>query len=286
MATDIHGRFRDWVQHLDRKPLLRHAMVFEDAVEKMSGESDQFTPPFSLRVVVGCNKDARSFREEGEERLKHFRDVCSLEPFENVLDVGCGCGMTAVPLTTYLDRSARYEGLDIVNRLIQWDRKHISSRHPNFHFELADVFNKAYNPNGKHRASEYRFPYDNDSFDLVCLFSVFTHMLEKDLGNYLSEISRVLKPGGRCMISYHLTNKDVLRLVDAGQTSLDFRHVIEGYRTVSERVPETAVAYDDQLIRGLYQKVGLAIVEPIHYGSWCCAKDSLGYQDIVVASKK
>ena len=88
------------------------------------------------------------------------------------------------------------------------------------------------------------------------------------------------------MISYFLMNEDALKLIDGGLSNHDFRYISEGYRTVSEKFPEALVAYDEQRIRELYKRVGLEIVEPIHYGSWCGRKNSTGHQDVVIAIKR
>jgi hypothetical protein len=70
----------------------------------------------------------------------------------------------------------------------EWCQGNISSKYPNFRFQLADVYNTEYNPGGTHRASEYESPYEDESFDFVILTSAFTHMLPEEVSNYLSEI--------------------------------------------------------------------------------------------------
>jgi ubiquinone/menaquinone biosynthesis C-methylase UbiE len=244
------------------------------------------TPPVSMRAEVGSAGDPQQYQAVGEEFFKYFRDLCTLQPDEHVLDMGCGCGRMAVPLTEYLNGSAVYEGFDIIQGMIRWDTKHISSKYPNFHFQLADIFNQRYNPRGHFKASEYRFPYPDESFDFLFGTSVFTHMLPQDMENYFSEIRRVLKQGGRCLISYFLLNTQSLELIGAKLSTLDFKYTFTDYRTKNESIPEDAVAYAEEYIRKLYERVGLAIVDPVRYGSWCCRKNFLSYQDIIVASRR
>ncbi len=57
----------------------------------------------------------------------------------------------------------------------------------------------------------------------VLLTSVFTHMLPQDMDNYLSEVARVLKPDGRCLITYFLLNPESLALIDAEESSFNFQ---------------------------------------------------------------
>jgi len=119
----------------------------------------------------------------------------------------------AIPLTKYLSEGS-YEGIDIIPYHINWCKKNIMSRYPNFRFQMADVFNKLYNPKGKYKPSEYEFPYQDEDFDFVFLTSVFTHMLPKDMENYFSQIARVLRKKGRCLITFFLLNKESLRLIE------------------------------------------------------------------------
>ena len=83
-----------------------------------------------------------------------------LKPDERVLDAGCGIGRIAVPLTEYLDESGGYEGFDIAPEGIAWCRENITPRYPNFRFQVADIYNKSYNPEGSQKADEYEFPYE------------------------------------------------------------------------------------------------------------------------------
>jgi len=255
----------------------------KDIIDLLLGRRDLLIPP--TRLMFDGPRDILIFKKNGEEFFRYYRELCGLKPNEKILDVGCGIGRKTVPLTKYLDRNGRYEGFDIVKLGIDWCRKRISTRYPNFHFQLADVFNKCYNPKGKYKASEYRFPFENESFDFVVLGSVFTHMLPEDIEKYFSEIARVLKTGGRCLISFFILNKESLELVNANKSTLDFKYEMGKYRTINANMSEDAVCYDESFILCLYEKHGLKINEPIHYGSWCERRNFLSYQDIIIATK-
>lgn len=264
------------------RPIMRKIYYFSvDTIDLLLGRRDKLTPP--RRIIHGSRGD---FKKIGEEFLQYFTELGSLKPNERVLDVGCGIGRMAAPLTKYLDKKGNYEGFDIVADGINWCKKKISPQYPNFHFQLANVFNKNYNPNGKCKASKYKFSYENESYDFVFLTSVFTHMLPQDMKNYFCEITRVLKSGGRCLITFFLLNKESLQLINARKSTLDFKYDDAGYRTINKSIPESAVAYNEKFIQRLYEKYRLNIVEPIHYGSWCGRKNFLSYQDIIIAVKK
>lgn len=117
-------------------------------------KAEQLSPPEEL-MFVGGGLD--NFKEIGEAFVRDFQVRCRLRPNERVLDVGCGVGRIAIPLTEFLNSDARYEGFDVNAKGIDWCQENITSRYPNFRFHLADIYNEYYHPSGK-RASRYRFP--------------------------------------------------------------------------------------------------------------------------------
>ncbi len=281
------GLVEQWRKNLPRvKTIEENATELEEIYSSfLLGQA-----PGELEGQEGGRRDSLvgsgDFKKIGEDFLRYFIELGDLKPNERVLDVGCGIGRMAIPLTEYLDKRGSYEGFDIVAKGIDWCKKEISPKYPNFRFQLADVFNKNYRPQGQYKASGYRFPYENESFDLVFLVSVFTHMLPPDMNNYFSEIARVLKPGGRCLITFFLLNEESLKLIEAKSGSMDFTYEVEEYRIVNQNTPESAVAYNEAFIRGLYKEYGLNVVEPLGYGAWCGRQDFLHYQDIIIARKK
>jgi SAM-dependent methyltransferase len=257
------------------------------------GDLAPMVPP--VQMMFDGPRNLEVFKESGEEFLKIYRDVGGLRPNDRMLDVGFGIGRKTIPLTRYLDERSVYEGLEITKAGVEWCSQHITPRRPNFRFQQIDVYNKLYNKEGRYRASEYRFPFPDDSFDFVMLGSVFTHMLPEDVTNYLSEIHRVMARGSRCMISYFLLNEETRRLKAEGAKNvsdlakdiipLDFQFGDGVYRVTDQLVPELAVAYDEEWVRKLYADVGLTI-ERVDYGLWCGRLQYLSYQDLALATKK
>ncbi|WP_250125046.1 class I SAM-dependent methyltransferase [Chroococcidiopsis sp. CCMEE 29] len=245
---------------------------------------NELVPPEKMIDWVGGGGTSW-FKQVGNEFFQYFVELCDLKPNEKVLDVGCGCGRIAVPLTEYLEDGGSYEGFDITTDEVNWCRENISTKYPNFRFHRANIYSKHYNPNGKVTASEYKFPYEDMSFDFVFLTSVFTHILPQELENYLSEIVRVLKRGGKCLISFFLLNPESLKYSNENLGILDFKYDFEYYRLLNPDVPEFAVAYKESFIQSLYEKHQLKIMEPIRYGSWCGRKEFLSCQDIIIAVK-
>ena len=262
------------------RPAARRIYFFPtDTLDFLLGRRDALTPPKG-RIFHNPN----AFKRIGNEFFRYFVDLGDLKPHERVLEVGCGIGRMAVPLTGYLS-GGEYEGFDVMPKAIEWCQENISSEYPKFRFQVADVYNKEYNLRGTYKASQYEFPYEDESFDFVILTSVFTHMLPEEVSNYLSEIERVMKPGGRAVITFFLLNQESLKLVESGMSTIDFRYDFGVYRVKEKNTPEAAIAFQEDFIRDLYKEKGLKIAEPIRYGSWSGREDSLSLQDIVVAQK-
>jgi ubiquinone/menaquinone biosynthesis C-methylase UbiE len=243
---------------------------------------DKLLPPRRLRVFVGNEED---FTQVGLENMKFLVSLANLQPDEKILDVGCGCGRLAVPLTKYMNEKGAYWGFDISKKCIDWCVSHISLKFPNFNFQFVNIRNKHYNPKGRIKASEFKFPYNDETFDVVSLTSVFTHLLPADLENYLSEISRVLKPNGRCLITYFLINQESQQLSNSLPKDKIFKDTEQGYFTQNKQNPEAAVAYQEEAIRSLHEKYRVPIVE-VYYGAWCGRIKAMSYQDVVIAYKR
>lgn len=125
-----------------------------------------------------------------------------LPPAPSVLDLGCGCGK----LTRFLALvpGARYVGVDIFRPHILWCQRAFASLADRFSFHHFDGYSEIYNPGGTVQTVDYELPAASGSIDLVAAHSLFTHLHDPEARHYLAEIARVLKPGGRAVISLHV----------------------------------------------------------------------------------
>jgi SAM-dependent methyltransferase len=238
------------------------------------------TPPRGLSFVGHGD-----FLAVGDEFAGFFRDLGGLRPDSRVLDLGCGVGRMALPLTEYL-KGGSYAGFDVGRAMVRWCQRNITPSHPKFEFSWAPVYNGMYNPFGYLAAAEYRFPGEDSSFDFAFATSLFTHLFRDDVGHYLTETARVLRPGGTALFTFFLLTERSEREIAAGRSRMAFEHPHEGAAAILDpRNPERGVAFRLEDVRAMLAGAGLEPIEPIHFGLWGNASDGLTLQDVVVARR-
>lgn len=122
---------------------------------------------------------------------------------DHVLDVGCGTGVLTRELAQHIGDTGSATGLDLSESMLGVARE----RCPDAVFK---------------QGSATDLPFDDSSFDVVV--SSFMLMFVPDPGKALSEMRRVLKPGGRLVVSVWqgLDNNVVYReLVEATREIAD-----------------------------------------------------------------
>lgn len=281
-AMPVARRARRRLRHNPLARSLRGALLtFVDGLERMLADADADCPPRRLRGV-----GAGDFRAVGADLAEQLVGLAGLRPEHAVVDIGCGSGRLALPLTGYLDGGS-YEGFDVDAEMIAWCRRQLAARHPAFGFTALDVANAHYNPSGVVTAADVRFPYDDDSFDVAVATSLFTHLLPDGLANYVAEAARVLRPGGTLFATFCLVDDDVRARVARGEASVDLRHRVRDgagvpFDTIDPRAPETAVGFGEAHVRAVLAAAGLSTAS-IHPGTWSGRRDGFSFQDVVIA---
>ncbi len=137
-----------------------------------------------------------------------------------VLDMGCGCKLVQAILDNDLP-IGRYVGLDVFHELIEFLQSNVTDSR--FTFHALNTHNAMYNENGEPLTAHTQLPVPEHSFDIICLFSVFTHLAPHDYVNMLRMLRRYIKPDGRLIFSLFLmeTTPSGLSLIDGFQRSLD-----------------------------------------------------------------
>jgi SAM-dependent methyltransferase len=226
-------------------------------------------PSVALRGQVG---PADAFEDIALYTMGRM-NMAGLRPEHDVLDIGCGVGRTARFLCDFLSESSYYEGFDIKENGIQWCHENITAAYPNFNFQHVALSNTAYSPGKGSPASEFEFPYADNSFDFAFAHSVFTHLLPDSTVQYLRECGRVLRPGGTLYSTWFLFGGADTHPHISKMTPLDGNSVV-----LDQARPEVAIGYREQFVRDSHAAGGLEITDPVHSGF-------IAAQDAVVATK-
>src|SRR5262249_37609007 len=143
--TKFRKRFSEWIGQLATSPLLKPTLTgkagreerlglvaehVEYLGERLFGLSDALTPPRTLREFVGPFPDPRLYREVANAATGILIERCGLRSDDDVLDIGCGVGQMAAPLSRYLSNRGSYNGFDIDRNIISWCHENITPRHP------------------------------------------------------------------------------------------------------------------------------------------------------------
>lgn len=153
------------------------------AVDAVPGTPEFYRVFDALREADDCEPHPLSNRIHG------YEDAAGLR----VLDVGCGNGYV-------LSRYARY-GAEVAGVDLTQTARQLTARRFEIEGRPCDV----------RKTDGDRLPFDNHSFDIVCSMGVLHHIA--DPAPMVTEIYRVLRPGGRIIMMLYHTNSWKRRLV-------------------------------------------------------------------------
>lgn len=214
-------------------------------------------PDTSIHPVGGRTGDAR-----GQNQLAFLRHF-GLAPSSRIFEIGCGVGRLAYELAPVL-AGGSYVGVDISPKAIGWLNEHYAPRLRAFRFDLLDIRNPRYRPRGAHAASDMRFPYADDHFDVIAAFAVFMHISIEEIANYLAEIRRLLDPSGFAAVTFRAVRPDRQPPPARGR---DWIPVAPGVYSIFPELEHRSMAYDLALIHDTIAGAGLDVVAEIE-GSW------------------
>lgn len=144
--------------------------------------STLYTKEYFLNACEGYEEFVESQGERLSRRLGEAFAYAEVKPGMKVLDVGCGRGEILRHVTRL---GARAYGIDYAEVAVQLSREATQ--------------NEA-TPIGVYRTDAKRLPYPDNTFDRALMFDVVEHLYPWELHASLSDIQRVLKPGGMIVV--------------------------------------------------------------------------------------
>ena len=139
-------------------------------------------PPRRLMVRVAGTADADWFLRSGRAGYDAIAAHVPVGELGPVLDFGCGCGR----VTRYFrGHDGEVAGSDVSREAVGWCRANL----PFARFEVNGLAPP--------------LVFGDESFDLVYALSVFTHLTADLQLAWRDELRRVLRPGGRLLITTH-----------------------------------------------------------------------------------
>ena len=223
------------------------------------------------RLVYLTGGGPETFKVISEAHIKNLKKFIGIKSNHSILEVGCGIGRDAIPLTKLLT-SGKYYGIDIIKDSIDWCKENITPKNTNFRFIHFDVKDQLHNVSGVSATAEIILPIPDSSIDRVILFSVFTHMYEEDIVHYLKEFYRVLKPGGLIYGTVFLFDESILeraRATNLTPFDLRFQYSLNEHTRINDEIhPLGAIAYSNVLLNKMVSSAKLEHARPMLRGAW------------------
>jgi ubiquinone/menaquinone biosynthesis C-methylase UbiE len=136
--------------------------------------------------LMGWFCDTFLFRGQWRELRQMTANLAHIQPGEQVLDMGCGTGTLAIEVQSRVGRAGCVAGVDPGSEQIACARSKAARRNLPIDFQIGAI-------------EQIAFP--DQTFDVVLSTLMMHHLPDNLKRQGLTEIARVLKPGGRLVIA-------------------------------------------------------------------------------------
>jgi SAM-dependent methyltransferase len=155
-------------------------------------------PPSNLTPCGRLTATPEQFYCSACDEAERLRDEMFLGEKSTILDIGCGAGRLAIGLLVRQLPFLSYLGVDVDPARIKWCTKNLRSKDKRLDFQFVDIKNDRYNPAGK---DHFDIGISGKRFDVIYLYSVFSHLLQSDVEKYLNLFRSSLTDSGRCFVT-------------------------------------------------------------------------------------
>lgn len=241
----------------------------------------EFDLPVHLVHLTGGPPE--EFQAGSDFHLAAIRKFIGISPDDHFLEIGCGIGRDAIPLTKILSPKGSYTGVDIIRPSIEFCQSAITPLYPRFRFIHLDVKDQLHNPNGVSRMVDHQLSIANGTIDKVIAWSVFTHMWEHDIRHYLREFFRVLKPGGMVYATCFVVDDAIAaraRETNLTRWGITFEHKINDHCYISDpNYPLGSIGYTKSSIDQMIADCGFEKPREFARGAWSGAYSASEAED-------
>lgn len=246
-------------------------------------ETDFVIPPKALRFM---GETEESFLPIADHLATKVLNVMHGQSRFDLLDMGCGYGRLAYGLRR-AGFQGRYRGFDILGEHIDWLNRHFAAPDDaaRYDFDFLNVHNARYNPHGQ-PFDALALPYVADSVDCIVAYSVFTHMYESDIRQYLRRVGRLLRAGGAWLATFFSVPDDFTLEAQDPQMRYRLTRQISPVAWIhNEAEPLHVIAYQDTFLRRLFAEEGFSVLthQP---GSWLGDPNAGEFQDCFILRKQ
>ena len=158
--------------------------------------------------------------------------LAGLKPTGTLVDLGCGVGRMASHAVPYLS-AGRYIGIDVAPSMLRRAEARIEPLTAESSCEVSWV---------KQVGTVFELP--DQSVDVFCAYSVFTHIEHEDTYNFLKDARRAVRPGGCFVFSCLPMELSASRDVFTASAAMDYSSRWNTVRNVT-----TSVDYMDEISR-------------------------------------
>jgi len=217
------------------------------------------------------------------ERYNFFNTMFDNVDWHNavILDLGGNRGNLLEDLQQQrIGKEENYYCLDVDHEALNFGK----SNYPNANWVPHNAFNPMYNKQG---VLSQKFPFEDNKFDVICCYSVYSHTIHENFIEDLEEIKRVLKPGGQVAITF-VDNESVRFFLDKRKADYPGKFIINEIdvnTALQEKRNEYIYFVDhDLLVDEIHNPHGINHLVTVYHTEWL--EDQLNSSGLNVTIKQ
>jgi SAM-dependent methyltransferase len=184
-----------------KRRILRTERQLTDALRppRPEGQEADFDVPAQFRKG-SLRNDQKASIDSAVASIAQMAQEMGVEDLsrKSVLDIRCGVKFTQAFFGRQV-KVKQYHGVDVDRDMIDYLSTHVKGRR--FTYKHIDVYNAMYHKSGPKLSADTDIGAKGRTFDLICLFSVFTHLVPEDFRAMLQLARRYIADDGTLLFT-------------------------------------------------------------------------------------